>query len=676
MIRNLINVGIVILLSTILLTSQDKNLHLEDVVVVEVGKEKITSKDLQKAYQKNLNRKNDNLFALPKDSITDFINLYSNFRLKVIDAYNRKFDKDSDVVNDIKSNRKILSETFFYDKVNTEKWIDYQSEFRKKEYLIRVVLIPIQYSPSLDTARAWKKINEAMEELRKGAPFDYVSKEYSEDPELAKNGGLIPNYITAGRVQRPIEQAFFKTPKGSFYPEIVRTNFGYFIVKVDDIADRVLVDASQILISINEMRDSATAQKKADSLMMLLKKGANYDKLARENSDDANSAQNGGSLGDLYSRSTGLQNTNYPLLPEFEKALFKLKDGEMTMVKSDYGYHIIKRNATHKPDIEREKSDLRKVYKRLYYDDDKKVLFDSLKRINNFKINEPVLENLISKLDTTQTTIKEKWDENIDNKLYKEKLYSVLGTDYNVEYFVDKLNNQHDLKATSTHRDGLTNAINVLVEPILFEKATENLERDYPDFAELMREFRDGIMLFKVEAIEVWDKLKFDSTQARRYFDTMSQKYYTDDMYDITEVFLLNDSAAQSIYDRIKKGENIKAIAQKETQRDGFRERLGSFGLVSAKTNLMASMAHEQNAKAGDVLKPFKSGTGYSVIKVESHEKPRPKRFEEAIPDIAPMYQDQLQKTLTKNWLQRIKSTVPVKINEKNLNTLINKYKK
>ena len=34
------------------------------------------------------------------------------------------------------------------------------------------------------------------------------------------------------------------------------------------------------------------------------------------------------------------------------------------------------------------------------------------------------------------------------------------------------------------------------------------IEKEYPDFESLMKEFRDGILLFKVEAMEVWDKMK------------------------------------------------------------------------------------------------------------------------------------------------------------------------
>lgn len=672
MLKNTFIIGIAVLLSIINAHSQQKSNNTDDIVIMEVGKEKITAKELQNAYKKNLNRKNDNLFALPKDSIIEFAKLYSKFRLKVNDAIKRGFDKDPEVLSDIQQNRKILSETFFYDKKLTDKWVDYLTQQRKKEYLVGIILIPIKYDPQPDTTAALNKINEALNELNQGKKFEDIARIYSEDKETANNGGLIKQYITSGKVQRPIELAIFNTPKGQYYHQPIKTNFGYFIIKVEDIADRILVDASHILIS-TEIRDTTSAYKKADSLLKLLKNGANFATLAKDNSDDKNTAVKGGDLGDLYSRSTGQASNGYPLAKEFENALYNLKDGQISgIIKTDFGYHIIRRNSSQEPNLEKERADIRKIYKRLYFEEDKNEFLDSLRNISGFKIYTNILDNLTANLDTNQTTLKEGWSDEINKDIYKEKLFTVLNKDYNVEYLLDKINKQPDLRAVPTNKDGFTKAIKILANPLVFDHATQNLEKEYPDFKELMKEFSDGILLFKVEAIEVWDKLKFDSTQAHKFFDTLSKKFYTDDMYDITEVFLLNDSNAKDVYNRIKSGENIESIAQKETQRDGYREKMGNWGFQSAVTNNLAKNAMEDKAKVGDVLPPFRNGTGYSVIKINKYQAPRPKKFEEAIPDIAPLFQEVLQKELLDKWLNKIKKEFPVKILDKNIEEIIN----
>jgi peptidyl-prolyl cis-trans isomerase C len=73
----------------------------------------------------------------------------------------------------------------------------------------------------------------------------------------------------------------------------------------------------------------------AKSLLAQIKGGAKFEDVAKKNSKDPGSAENGG---DLDFANPG------SYVPEFSQALVKLKKGEMTdtPVKSQFGYHIIK----------------------------------------------------------------------------------------------------------------------------------------------------------------------------------------------------------------------------------------------------------------------------------------------------------------------------------------------
>jgi hypothetical protein len=53
--------------------------------------------------------------------------------------------------------------------------------------------------------------------------------------------------------------------------------------------------------------------------------------------------------------------------------------------------------------------------------------------------------------------------------------------------------------------------------------------------------------------------------------------------------------------------------------------------------------------------------------------QPREKRFEEAIPDFAPLFQDMVQKRLTEDWLNRIKTQYPVTVHTKVLDSILKK---
>src|ERR1700685_1941728 len=83
----------------------------------------------------------------------------------------------------------------------------------------------------------------------------------------------------------------------------------------------------------------AEAQKRAEDLLKQLKAGANFEDLARKNSEDPGSAKEGGSLGWIGKGRT---------VPEFEKAAFSLPKGQMSdLVKSSYGFHIIRVDDKH-----------------------------------------------------------------------------------------------------------------------------------------------------------------------------------------------------------------------------------------------------------------------------------------------------------------------------------------
>lgn len=93
------------------------------------------------------------------------------------------------------------------------------------------------------------------------------------------------------------------------------------------------ISAKHILISTNSMSEDE-AEKKAKDLIKQLNDGADFSTLAKENSDDPGSKENGGDLG-YFGKGQ--------MVTEFEEAAYNLKVDEYTKepVKTSYGYHII-----------------------------------------------------------------------------------------------------------------------------------------------------------------------------------------------------------------------------------------------------------------------------------------------------------------------------------------------
>ena len=89
-----------------------------------------------------------------------------------------------------------------------------------------------------------------------------------------------------------------------------------------------------ILITVGEGVDDAAAKQKAEELTAKAKAGADFAQLAKDNSKDPGSAQQGGDLGWAQ---RGM------FVGPFEDALFTMSIGEIRgPVKSDFGYHVIK----------------------------------------------------------------------------------------------------------------------------------------------------------------------------------------------------------------------------------------------------------------------------------------------------------------------------------------------
>jgi peptidyl-prolyl cis-trans isomerase D len=96
------------------------------------------------------------------------------------------------------------------------------------------------------------------------------------------------------------------------------------------------VHARHLLLSTREggAGSDSSAKARADSLLAAIKGGADFVDLARRFSQDPGSGSQGGDLG-WFGRGR--------MVPEFERATFALKPGEVSpVVKTQFGYHIIK----------------------------------------------------------------------------------------------------------------------------------------------------------------------------------------------------------------------------------------------------------------------------------------------------------------------------------------------
>ncbi|MBI2793693.1 MAG: peptidylprolyl isomerase [Ignavibacteria bacterium] len=660
-----------------------------NTVLATVGSESVVYADVERAFQKNLNRRDTKLSSVAIDTALEFLRLYTNYRLKVASARERGMDKDSSVIADIQNNKKLLSETYYFDKAFVDARVGELARRRSTELRIGIILCAVTDPATKlwDSVASMKKAMDVIALLNGGADFKSLANDTSDDKETASNGGLLP-WITGGSIIKSVEDEAYRLKVGQHSLKPVSSRFGYFIVKVVAQDTRQVVRFRHILLRKKDGRDSAACDLLADSLLQILNAPAArqdemlrargidpdqdaFSELAEKYSDDNVSASKGGYLGSWYSRSGGMESNGSRLIPEFENGVFMLKNGETSgKVHTMFGVHIIRRDSTRMPDSLAERDNAKRTYRRLYFEDDKRLLYDSLKKVYGYHWVPDTYNSLMATIDTTKNSNDTSWWRPINDYLMQQDVYITPKERFTVKNFTDSLRRRLDMRGYSLNRAGMDRAMNKLVDPMVLEQASANLSKQYADFAALMQEFNDGILLFKVEEKEVWSKLKFDTADARKFFDTTRSRWTTEIKYLISEIYVLTDSAAKAVRHRLDAGESFDVVAAQETQREGAREKKGGVGTLSPKTSKLAQRAAEEKLVSGQITGPFPHDKGYSIIRVDAIETSRPKTFEEALPELAPAYQDALQKKLTEVWLSDVRKRFPVNVNTEAINKI------
>ena len=661
---------ILILLSLVYYFTANAN-QCDSKVLATVGKEKITYKMLEKAYNKNLSTEHTPLNKLNQDDFLEFLNRYTNYRLEVLDAIDKGYDKDEEVIKDIERNKLLLAESFYFESKLLNPNLEKLFERRKIEYKFAYIIIPKQ-KDTITNLTPHQRAEEVISKLEEGQSFAELAKEYSADKNTSENGGLVDKYLTAGKIQRPIENILYTLSPGEYYKDFIETKYGIFIIKLMEKTKRYYVKASHILLE-NDPDKNGSMEKRADEVLEALKNGEDFAELAKEYSGDVQTAFNGGSLGEYYSRSTGYASNGKALERNFEKALFALKDGGISQkIKTEFGIHIIKRVNSKDVNREEEMPILKKMYKKTFYDSDKIKFIDSLAKRFGYALYVKGLNSFQSKIDTILRNLDPSWSKGVTDEIKKELLFMFGDKTWTVGEFIDLTQSNSDLRGINLNDYGIYKATQKIIKPMIIKKATANLENEDKDFADLVKEFRDGIMLFKVKDEEVWQKRVFDSALAKVYYDSTKTRYKTNIEYNLGEIYILAQKEANSLFKEIIAENSFDKLVGLKTQRPKYREKNGQWGWVDSKTHRLGSLIDSDKAENGKVYSPISNGGGYSIFKINDIRPIRQKTFEEAIPEISPKVQDILQENLTKLWLSKVSKKHAVVINKSVINEIIN----
>ena len=297
-----------------------------------VGKMPVTVSEFEYVYKKNNQNSANNT-----KTIEEYLTLYENFKLKVLEAESRGLDTLETFRRELLGYRNQLKGSYLTDIEKFKSFVDEAYQRSLEDVDVSHIFIQLkQNATPEDTLRAYQKALHAKKRLE-NEPFDVVAHSMSEDVSVSRNGGRL-GYITSMMTIYPFETAVYNLPIG-VVSEPVRSLIGYHIILVHNRRPAVgEIHAKHILKMTNQRMSESEknyVKQQIDSIADLLKKGANFEELAKSNSDDKQSAVNGGDLSWF-----GLGR----MVREFETAAFSLKNiGDVSEpILSPFGWHIIK----------------------------------------------------------------------------------------------------------------------------------------------------------------------------------------------------------------------------------------------------------------------------------------------------------------------------------------------
>jgi len=580
------------------------NIIAQDPIVMTINKRPVKKSEFEAVYKKN------NVKEVPSSSksVKEYVDLFSLFKSKVFEAESLGLDTLNSFKTELLGYRRQLAAPYLTDKNTTENLL--LETYDRMKYEVRASHILVRLEETAlpkDTLEAWTRINlirnavmgkfptpvevlnydkllknsteiskflkgkdssvykvkvNAIKKLSEYAKnssdlFQSIAPKTSDDPSALDNKGDL-NYFTALDMVYPFESAAYNTKVGEISP-IVRTRFGYHILKISDNRESrgeifVAHIMCRVLKEAND-QEKVNAKTKIDEIYAKIKAGQNFEDLARQFSDDKQSNERGGQL----------QPFKGGRLPkDFEDAAFNIKsDNEISEpILSQYGWHIIKRiELKTLPPFSEIKNDIKsKINRDSRSQMGRVALIEKVKKENNFKENIKNKDEFNKIMDSTY--LKATWKAERAAKFGNKEIFNLGGKSYTQNDFAKFLEAQMTFRSPTDVIEIMKGIYKTWVEEnvISFEDAL--LEKKYVEFANLYREYRDGILLFDLTDQKVWSKAVKDTLGLKSFYETNKNKYLWEERAEVTTYKCLNEKVAKDLRKLFKDGKSEKEIVQ------------------------------------------------------------------------------------------------------------------
>lgn len=170
-----------------------------------------------------------------------FLEEYANKEILYLEAVKRGMEKEEEFLEKVEYFRKLtaiqlLLEKELKEKIKvSEKDLMEYYEKNREEFMTAE-----SYHLSHILLKTEGEARGVLERLKKGEDFETIAGKLSEDKESAKIGGDL-GYIEKGSLPQEINEAVQGLKKGGFSSP-VKTEFGYHIIRLNDIKKGILID--------------------------------------------------------------------------------------------------------------------------------------------------------------------------------------------------------------------------------------------------------------------------------------------------------------------------------------------------------------------------------------------------------------------------------------------------
>lgn len=619
-------------------------------VLLTLDEKPIYNSEFKKVYNKNL----DLVIDDSQKDVDSYLELFIDYKLKVAEAYAQGLDKEESFKKEFAKYQDQLSKNYIYDKRVTSELVDEAYQRGLEEIDVDHILIMVNLNaPPQDTLVAYNKIKEVRKKALAGEDFVELAKKYSEEPGVKKTGGQI-GYFTVFQMLYSFENEAYKTKVGEI-SEIVRTDFGYHIIRVNDRREmKPKINVSHIMIFSNKDAKEKNPKEKIDELYAMIMQGESFESIAKQFSEDKATGMKGGVI-----KTFGPGNLKAPL---FEKAAYSIEnEGDiLAPIESSFGWHIIRLNKVYPiPSYEESEEDIEKKVKsgaRIH------VITQSTNKkiMDKYGYKEGVSYDPYFSTYLTDSIYKRKWKYSEIPSKEDQTLFTI--GDKELKYndfalFIEK--KQAKMKIYG----GNMTSILIDIYQQFKNEEIENyfkfkLEEENEEYADVLNEYRNGLLIFDVMYKNVWEKAKNDSIALLEHYEKTKQNYVWKQRVDADIFSSPKISDAQLIKNLLEEGKDNEAI----------KEQLNTNGKVNV---IVTKGVYEIDEKeipsnyipvvgVSDIYTTEESNV---VVNTNNLLEPSIKEYNDVKGKIVSDYQTQLEE----EWMDELREKYQVKVNNKAL---------